>query len=253
MDTIIRPRLTSAHNGEHYEYHDYVTSQITATVASAFNLDVYRTNYMDLFYREKAIYASTQIQLGTQELTELDKQRDSVFCNLMNTIKAFSNNFDAEKKAQGMELERICTPYQGANKKPLDEETGLLLNLVDDLKKSDYTLIVSSLGLTAIVNELGRLNTAYRDLSNQRNEANRILREQGNMKTIRPLVDQAFWDITSGITAVYSGNALSKTPDATIQEGGFELINALNARTIRFNDVIDARKATLDTKRKKTT
>lgn len=231
---------SAARNPEHYQLFSVLLSLVTEDFATKYKLTAYRARFAASFAKENEAYLQNQAYGATKTLEEKDQICDRRFRSFSLAAQSKSLGDVAEEAAAAERVLFGLKPYQGAADKAYAEEIAMIKDLVGVMESDKYAADVTLLGLDA---SLAALKAAVEEmevaLSAQANE--RLTRKSGdNMKTIRPVVEQDFADLSELISALYLVAAYVDNDS----EAGAELsalIDAINAEISRFLDTLARR------------
>lgn len=138
----------------------------------------------------------TRATLETEQLSEVDKQRDDVGVYALERIfRSATLPLQSEREA-GKTLKLVAKPYRGFYALPNNQETETIKGLLLDLRKPEHAAAVQTLGLTPYLDELERLNNLYESLAAQR-AAVRLANAIDNSKIVRAQGNDIYDDMTS--------------------------------------------------------
>ncbi len=177
-------------NGAHFAYHTETVACIEANAKVKAKLSSGLQNYKNMLAIEDQALKISQKSFLTDEIVEADTQRDAFFLGLKNTIKAFAAIPDATMQRAHKVLTQLLKDYSIDTGMQLDKETGLLMNLIDDLE-GKYAAEVEALSLNSLVAAMKTANEKVRTAISARN-AEDSARQVGAMKAARVNVDEAY-------------------------------------------------------------
>lgn len=138
----------------------------------------------------------SRASLESEQLIDLDKQRDNVSVYILDRINRSSTlPLKAERDA-GKSLFLLAKPYKGIYQLPFNQETETIKGLLFDLRKEENAAAVQALGLTPYLDELERLNNEYEALAAQRAAA-RLANAVDNSKIVRAKGNDIYEDMTA--------------------------------------------------------
>lgn len=128
----------------------------------------------------------------TESRTETDRQRDAVAAYILNRVlKSDTLLLEAEREA-GKTLLNTIKPYKGVGRLPVNQETEVLNGMLYDLRKTENTDAVATLGLTSYINELDRLNTLFESLVSQESATRSAASLSEDSKALRVQFDELY-------------------------------------------------------------
>ena len=187
-------------------------------------------NYVDeLNERTKEATAS----VDTLETTAQESERDRLLSLLFVLTASGLVSLDAAVKAAAQLLDIVIRPYKGIQNQADDTETGLIRNLILDLRKEENAAAVKTLNLENIIESLEAANEAFDRTKASRVQAKYARKLQMTTEDLRKLADETLLEIQDAIRA--SGIIASLT---TGQEDTVTFVNQLmqemNAVTSNF-------------------
>ncbi len=149
----------------------------------------------------------------TADRAETDRARDAVAAYILNRVLKSSSWLLEAERAAGKKLYNTITPYKGVGKLPANQETEVLKGMLLDLRKSDFSEAVTTLGLTTYLDELERLNTLYESLVSKESATRSADSVNDDSKGLRLQLDELYADsvILANATQVLSPTTASET------------------------------------------
>lgn len=167
----------------------------------------------------------------TVQLDGIDKQRDSLLTFLFSTIQ---NGVKLPIEAQRMAaeaLELIIRPYANIQRLPGQQETVQVNGLLIDLAAESAAAHVTTLNLTAVVDELKKQNDQYAALTQQRTlESDANATE--NIAELRARMDPMY----VAVTTIAHAESVANPTEATA-----EFVRALNATVAEVDHLYNLR------------
>lgn len=198
----------------------------------------------------------------SDQLLELDMQRDEAYSGMAAQIRATIRHFDPEKVAVAKEVDLILRKYGNPNPLPYVQQNGTLHNIIQDLeafdagttppeesseegggdtpKASPAANRLATIGAREWLDRLKSINDQFLVAFAARNTAKGSV-ATGETKVARQAVDAAYRALIKRINALAEVNG-----DADY----LSVINAINALVDRQKSVLAARKATNAKKKK---
>ena len=136
---------------------------------------------------------------GSQELDELDGVRDTAYRALMKAVELADLSADADEVKAARKIEEVARRYPGVVRANYDKESGLVKNLVADLKSAECTAAVTKLKLTAAITRLETANTAFDDCYHNRYKGGRNV---DDLKELRTAVNDAIDKVLERVAAL---------------------------------------------------
>ena len=147
------------------------------------------TEFSELVDQLQARVNYTTASALTGQLDDLEKQRDSLLTFLFATINSGVSLPIAAQSEAAKALELIIRPYKNTQSLPDQQETVVINGLLADLGADSAETALATLGLTAIVAELKKINDQYAELTAQRSrdsEARAVATESAGSLRKRP-------------------------------------------------------------------
>lgn len=167
----------------------------------------------------------------TVQLDGIDKQRDSLLTFLFSTIQ---NGVKLPIEAQRMAaeaLELIIRPYANIQRLPGQQETVQVNGLLIDLAAESAAAHVTTLNLTAVVDELKKQNDQYAALTQQRTlESDANATE--NITELRARMDPMY----VAVTTIAHAESIANPTETTA-----EFVRALNATVAEVDHLYNLR------------
>ncbi|MDL2265695.1 DUF6261 family protein [Parabacteroides sp. OttesenSCG-928-G07] len=234
--------LRRLRNGEHFNTHSGIIRYLKEPIAEFPELTASFTVYEEFFEHESNVFKPLRQMLGTNKVKEADKKRDRAFVAVRMTVKSSLYSIDPEVKAAAASLMLILNDYKRAPQKSYIEASGLINSLTTKLSLRRNRPFVAKLGLTSAVELLCNANKAFVALYGERLDWWRDNKKLGNMKKIRPQVDDAFDRLVYLINSFYAMNEVGEQ-DTDKREKLTEIIEEINARLDNIKRTTAYRKA----------
>ena len=138
--------------------------------------------------------------LLTDDITEADAKRDSLYSGYKRAVKSYLDFPDTELAQAAKVLHQHIKDYGIDPQMQLDKETGLLANFISDLQ-TKYTEQVATLSLTPFVEKLDMANAQVMTFTTQRTEE-RMGITTGALKASRTNSDTAYRALVKMINAL---------------------------------------------------
>lgn len=139
---------------------------------------------------------------NSAQITELDRQRDTLIRGFQKHISAFCDFPNAEKQAAAKKLEFELGKYgKDIAKKPLQEETATITQLLQEFSQGDLSQAVTLIGAKEWLDKLSEINTQFVGLHTERTEEVGTI-ELGQAKKTRQELQEVFTKLTKNIEAL---------------------------------------------------
>jgi hypothetical protein len=191
--TISLARMT---NELHVQFHESVLTLIERITAAILGIDALYTLYKSAFTEESdALLIITRSEF-TEQISEQDGVRDSIYRGFSDTVKGLRNHFDFETRALANMLWNVFLHYGNIAKKTLDEQTAATNDILREFEKPDLNAAIVRLKLDDWRSKLAEENQKLHELVMHRyTEAAGITTVR--MKTSRTETDKFYRAIAS--------------------------------------------------------
>jgi len=227
--------LHSQRNAGHYQFQsDFNDLVIEYTPQTLGIVEAYAT-YQPLLQDEAIAFMAISKSATTGQIVDADSVRDKTLRGTIDLARTALNHFDGKVHSDAKIVNVIIDQYGNLAPKPYDEETGLITNLIKDLRVKAPAEIVT-VGIVPWLIALEAQNETFNTLEKSRNseEANRT---ELRMKNVRLEVDAAYRKMVERINALMVVNGEAPYSD---------FVKMLNARIVRANDAIALSKGRSD-------
>lgn len=228
-------------NGAHFQFIKNISDRIAAETALLANNKVKKAADMlvDALKEEDRCLALSRKSIVTDDIKELDIERDSLFIGYKSAVRSFLKTSSTEMRKAATELYQSIKDYTIDPRMQLERETGLITNLIDDAEKK-FAVQVNLLGLHLMLNTLKEANQKVEKLITDRTDA-KSLETIGALRTARRNSDAAYLYLVKTINAV---SILELVPDTV------PLIDFMNEVVKRYKEqVLTSRKKKSDDKK----
>lgn len=214
-------------NAMHFNFHTEMLAIIKADETLSGKVSGQLQAYEHAFNAEQIAYSLSKKNFLTDEIAQGDKERDALYRMLQNGVKYSSKLEDAARRRACKVLAQAMKDYNIDVKAHLDEETGALTNLINDLR-SKYLAEVTLLSLTDTVNLLYEANEKVRMAMRSRTGENGV-KPVSAMGNARADTDKAYRALVKYLNACVTVEATSVYD---------EKINNMNAIIDHYNKVL---------------
>jgi len=228
---ITKIDLTKLHNGEHYQFQSEFQFLIAQTGAQVIHIETLFATFIPLFNNEAEALSLIQKSDITEQLHEVDMERNALFRGFSDAVKSACNHFIEAKSSAAKHFSILLEKYGNVAQKSYDQETADITNLVKEIVGT-YLNDINLLGLMDWVSELNAKNQEFDTLMQKRytQEADKT---ELRMKQVRTEVDAAYHDIVNQIDALILVNG----------SNAYQFfVHELNARVDKYNNIIAQRK-----------
>jgi hypothetical protein len=134
----------------------------------------------------------------TAKITGKDLRRDITFRGLSDSVEAALNHFNASHVEAAGSIKRILKQYGNISKKPLDDETAAIDDLVREFDQPILKQAAVRIGLTPWVEKLAQENQEFKELVKDRFHES-ATKTSYRMRTARAETDRYFHAIIDRI------------------------------------------------------
>ena len=175
---------------EHYQYADHVLRMCQE--AQVEKLTAVLKPLEDGLKREDEALNRPLTKEGTQDLERLDGVRDKAYRALMKAVSLAKLSEDADEVRAAEKIAEVARRYRNVANSNYDKESGLVKNLVADLKSDECTAAVAKLKLTAAITRLETANKAFDDRYHNRYKGGKNVDDMRALRTVvNNAIDQA--------------------------------------------------------------
>ena len=157
------------------------------------------------------IVAQSRASVETAQIAETDKKADELIVYLMAT---FRTNLTSPIQAMRNAAETLylkTKPYVGCQTLPQGQQIQKMRGLLSDLSIADMSAHITTLGLTAVVEELNTITAQYSTLIEQRT-ASQLANKLDAGKTVRLELDEQYDDL---MTIAFVTSVATPSKEAT--------------------------------------
>ena len=157
------------------------------------------------------IVAQSRASVETAQIAETDKKADELIVYLMAT---FRTNLTSPIQAMRTAAETLylkTKPYVGCQTLPQGQQIQKMRGLLSDISTPEMSAHITTLGLTAVVEELNTITTQYSALIEQRT-ASQLANKLDAGKTVRLELDEQYDDL---VTIAFVTSVATPSKEAT--------------------------------------
>lgn len=181
-------RLSRLQNMEHYQFASHMLAMCRE--AGIAKLNPVLTPLQKAFEKEDKALNQPRQEEGTKELEELDKVRDTAYRVLRLLIDLHLHSDDAALHTSAEKLSEVVARYPKVAAANYDKESGMLKNLVTDLRATTLTAHVTKLAAKPYIDRLEKANTAFDQRYRSRLKV-AVSTDMFDIKTLRAATDIA--------------------------------------------------------------
>jgi len=198
--TIETFRLGHLRVDEHFQFNTEFCDLVTRVNPATLKIEPQFNAYLALYAREDEALKKITKSAITDDIQQADHVRDVTFSGMTGANRAALKHFRPEKVTAAKRLQVLFDTYGNIARKPLNEQTSAIYNLLQELKGA-YAADVAAAGIDDWVQELEANNGAFDLLVKSRYDesaqrTNLVLKEE------RLRVDDAYRTIVERINAL---------------------------------------------------
>ena len=197
--------LNNLRNDEHFQFNTEFRNLINEITPAALDIHAHFAPYLSLYAQEDEVLKKILKSALTEDIQNADRKRDLTFSGMIDANKSALKHFNSSIVTAAKRLKIVFDTYGNVARKPLNEETSAIYNLLQELKGT-HAADVSTVGITDWVTELEADNNALTALMKARYDES-ALRTDLIMKEVRTQIDAAYHAITERIDALFIVNA----------------------------------------------
>ena len=197
------------------EYTNFMNRMLNQAVAVGFEKigasEVLIDNITANVNKMTEIVAQSRASVETAQIAETDKKADELIVYLMAT---FRTNLTSPIQAMHNAAETLylkTKPYVGCQTLPQGQQIQKMRGLLSDLSTADMSAHITTLGLTAVVEELNTITAQYSALIEQRT-ASQLANKLDAGKTVRLELDEQYDDL---MTIAFVTSVATPSKEAT--------------------------------------
>jgi len=209
-------------NDEHFQFHTAVCELIIREDAETLKIAPLFAAYQALHNKEDEGIKRIRKSFLTGKIREADKARDDTYAGMALAVESALHHHNAPAREAAGRLKILFDTYGNVSKKPLNEQTSALHNILQELKGA-YLTDAMTIGISGWTLELEARNAAFEALMNRRfDEA--ASKTDVNVRTARLEVDAAYDKIVVRV------NALAEVEGAATYETFIGTLNTIIAK-----------------------
>jgi hypothetical protein len=225
-------KIGTLQDGEHFQFHLSVDRFLQPLTPSIPGLEGYWNLYHGKFIREDQLYRRDMALEEADELVVKNQVRAENLSLLGKSIDHENRSPNAERKALGERLKKLCRLIKGLDRKAMAENTIIIEKFLAELNQPENRMAVQMLALVPIVESLRENNDAVKILLNRHSEGAEFIHEEGSLNVERMEVDEAYGKLTDKINAIYGANEYGEK-DPKLRQQLEEIINGVNTCIVK--------------------
>ena len=191
---------TKLRNDEHFQFNTEFRDAVLRFGAEELKISVQFEPWLLLYAQEDEALKKITKSAITADIQEADRRRDQLFRGMVDTGNAALNHFRTEVQDAARRLKIVFDTYGNLAKKPLNEQTSAVYNLLQDLNGA-YAADAATAGIKEWADELQAANEAFDRLIKDRYEES-ALKTDLVLKQVRQQVDGQYRLIIERINAL---------------------------------------------------
>ena len=187
-------------NDEYFQYHTEFIELVNRAGADNLKIEPQFETYMPLYAQVDEALMKIMKSAYTAKIQEADKRRDKVFRGLVDKCRAAEKHFRPEAQQAAEKLKILFNTYGNLAKRPLNEQTSGVYNLLQELE-GRFADDIRAVGVEEWVAELKDANNAFVELYRQRFDET-TERTDIVLRKARTALDAAYRTIIERINAL---------------------------------------------------
>jgi len=217
-------------NDEHFMFHTEFHNLVTTATAETLRVAAQFANYTALLSKEDEGLKKITKSVLTAQIHDEDKKRDELYDGMSELTAALTKSPVQNKRDAANRLKIVFDTYGNISKKPLNEQTSAIINILQELK-GQYAADAQLIGLTDYVTLIEAHNNTLETLVRERYDES-TAKTDVVLREARQAVDTAYEDITARV------NALALLEGGTTVEN---FIRSLNTVIAKYTAILNAR------------
>ena len=178
-------------NDAYFQFHTEFRDLIIKTDADKLKVKKqFEDIYLPLYVQLDNIFKKIRKSALTEKIQEADVLRDNMYIGINEISKAYLRHFDAETCDAAKRVRIVMDTYGNVAKKPLQEETSAVYNLLQELQ-GKYSSDIQKIGLKNWVDNLQKTNEDFDALVKGRYDEE-AAKTDAVMKEVRKEMDAAY-------------------------------------------------------------
>lgn len=235
MNNFLRPNKSKLKNAQHYSLLEAFQSVLTAAGFTATKLVTLIATFAACFANENHWYMQARISEIINRRDQADKRRDRLYSKFHQLVKVWLESGNAAMEEAAEALVKVFKLYKLNTQAQLDEETGVMDNLITDLSTTEMLAHIETLGATWLFQQMVEAHNLVKSIRLEQGleESEKVV---GALEEARKRSDAAYNDVIAMI------EALSLTAEDTAPYEAF--IRQWNGTLKIYADIIDRKSGT---------
>ena len=209
-------------NDAHFQFYTEFRNLVQKEAAVKQKIAPQFEAWLPLYDKEDTALKKIQKSAITAQIQEADRVRDEIYAGMVETSNAALKHFSEEVRSAAARLKIVFDTYGDVNRKPLNEQTSAVYNILQELK-GKYAPDTALVGISSWVSELEVRNNAFADLMRERFDET-AARTDIVLKEARIEVDNAYFAMRERL------NALVVVEGLSVYENFVRTLNAVIAK-----------------------
>lgn len=192
--------LTALKNGAHFTFASLILENAQADEKVMNQAKALIESLAASVKKEDDALKLSRKNLVTDEITAADENRGKAYMAYKKAVEAFSALPSSDLAKTAKVLKQHVKDYNIKTDDQMDQETGLMMNLLADLE-GKYKTQVAALSLTPFVEKMKEANEQVKTLTVQRTNE-RATQQVGALKTARTATDEAYRKLVQVVNAL---------------------------------------------------
>lgn len=211
-----------------FQFHSGVTARIETDTPAKLGLTNEFPIYKSALNRMGAALEAITKSIFTEKMNAADLKRDQIYQATRAIVSAGLYHFEPAKQAAAQEVNIVFDAYKKISTAAQEKETGLIVNLLQDLRSDKYKAHVATLGLDEWLVQLENANKEFNDLVEGRIDEN-TTKITGGSAALNKEVIAAYEVIVRKVNALAVVNG---------EADYAAFIDYINARIVYFKSIL---------------
>lgn len=230
MGKFLRPNKSKLKNAQHFSLIEAFVTVLQEAAFTGAKIEQLTAALIACFGEENRCYMQARASEIIRRRDEADKLRDKYYTKLYALVRLWQNSGNDPLESAADELAKVFRLYKVNTQAQIDEQTGQMGNLIDDISTPEMLARVEAIGGTWLFQQMISANEAVKTL---RLEQGMEVSEKvaGALEKARKATDEAYDNVIAMI------EALSLTADDPTAYEAF--INRWNGTLKIYQDMLD--------------
>ena len=235
MSKFLRPVKQKLKNAQHFSLIEAFVTVLQEAAFTGTKIEQLIASLITCFTEENRCYMQARASEIIKRRDEADKLRDKYYTKLHALVRLWLNSGNTELEAASEELIKVFKLYKVNTQAQIDEQTGQLDNLIDDLSTPEMLARIETIGGTWLFDQMSDANAEVKAI---RLEQGVEVSEKvaGALEKARKATDEAYDNVVAMI------EALSLTADDPTAYEAF--IIRWNGTLKIYQDMLDRKSGT---------